>query len=150
MARLIARDGSPAPGAAPGVVFGSIYENDRIVTNSRGQIVMQMSVDGPGVSLANDSGIWYDTGDGQLRLAMREGETYIDDGTPRTPRTMDFFGGGPARGLSSFNDRGQFVTFVTFNNGSGVYVLQVPEPAAATIALLCPVLLLLRRRARRD
>jgi hypothetical protein len=145
--RLIAREGDAAPGTAPGVVFtGSpiVYANDF------NQFVMYYDLAGSGVTNTNDSGLWCDTGDGQLQLLLREGDNFLVNGTPRMIREIDFNISSPGTQDDRFNNLGQYVVGLTFtDNSSGIFTVQVPEPSVATIAMIMSTSMFARRRLRR-
>jgi hypothetical protein len=67
---LVYRDGMQAPGCDEGVVFrGESY----LVHNDAGQVAFRGSLQGPGVSSANDSGRWLG-GPGTLAKIVRRGD----------------------------------------------------------------------------
>lgn len=69
--RLVARSGQQAPGTDPGVVFPS-FSNVQY-NNAQGEAGFTSSLAGPGVTSANDRGIWSEGGGGGLTLVAREG-----------------------------------------------------------------------------
>ncbi len=68
--RLIARQGDPAPGTEPGVLFNVLGNSNSL--NTHGDIALQSSLVGNGVHGENNQGIWIDK-DGVLELAVRSG-----------------------------------------------------------------------------
>ncbi|MFG0326128.1 MAG: choice-of-anchor tandem repeat NxxGxxAF-containing protein [Phycisphaerales bacterium JB037] len=124
--RLIARTGNEAPDLGPGVVFTS-FSSVSITFN--GETAFQALVSGPGISEANNAGIWRSTVFSPLQLVLREG-----DQAPGTGPGVVFAQGFPdftvvsggdylvsARlsgpGVNSTNDRGIWLT-----DGSGTSV----------------------------
>ncbi len=69
---LAARAGNPAPGTPAGTVFSGGMQN-WLMLNDAGQIVFRANLAGPGVTTANDAGIWAGT-PGSLQMVAREGE----------------------------------------------------------------------------
>ncbi|MBC8108757.1 MAG: hypothetical protein H7Z14_19390 [Anaerolineae bacterium] len=141
--KLIAREGEPAPGTG----LGQLFDQDPVVfTNAGGQIVLISRLRGQDVHPLNNAGVWFDPGNGQLQLALRTGDQFNDNGMMRTVQRIT---PGLLRvddGMTFLNDQGQFIVHVEFNNGTGIYRLQVPEPSAAAIGLICVASLLGRRR----
>jgi hypothetical protein len=151
--RLIAREGTAAPGTPDGTLFGNnigVFES--YVHNKAGQVAFGAYLRGPGVGETNDYGIWATDLEGNLRLVVREGDT-IDvndgDGLPdlRVIRSLSFanqFAPGAAStemGRSSpFNDRGQIAFTALFTDmSSGVFVsdfAMIPEPAMGYVVIL--------------
>ncbi len=71
---VIARVGTQVPGEAPGV-FWSDFPS--MALNESGSVAMSAWVDGPGVSAANDTGVWTDNF-GPLSSVLREGDLVPD------------------------------------------------------------------------
>jgi hypothetical protein len=80
--QIIARAGSHAPGTAPGVNFAKsidkladryILQFDDIKQNNSGTIAFNGLVSGPGITAANDEGLWIGAAD-SLRLLAMEGD----------------------------------------------------------------------------
>jgi hypothetical protein len=69
--QLVARTGQQAPDMAPGVVFKELGDP---VVNSTGILAFQATVEGPGISHSNDSGIWMGPPDAPV-LVMRAGDS---------------------------------------------------------------------------
>lgn len=76
----IVREGDQAPGAAPGQVFGGagfafgLGPFTDVVTGAHGELVFAATLTGPGVTPANDTGIWYyNINTGNIAMLMREG-----------------------------------------------------------------------------
>ena len=72
--------GMPAPGFAPGVVFGQTDSNIILgslggwTINGQGRAAFTGFTKGPGVGPADDEGIWVETDQG-IELFLREGES---------------------------------------------------------------------------
>ena len=69
---LVAREGDPAPGTAPGVVFGNGITTEPVL-NGAGEVVFTTTLTGPGVDASNNSGLWAG-GAGSLGLVVRAGD----------------------------------------------------------------------------
>lgn len=71
--RLIAREGSPAPGGPPGSVFASMSQLP--VLNDRGQVAFTgfLRLGVGGVTFADSAGVWGPDGSSDLTLLAREG-----------------------------------------------------------------------------
>ncbi|MFO0856168.1 MAG: choice-of-anchor tandem repeat NxxGxxAF-containing protein [Phycisphaerales bacterium] len=68
--RNLALSGQQAPGLAPGVTFSAF---DGFSINANGRVGMFATITGPGVTVSNRQGIWWDV-PGTLQLAMRLGD----------------------------------------------------------------------------
>jgi hypothetical protein len=132
--RLLSRPGMPAPQLGPDVLFWHFAE---AVVNDAGQVLIESLLQGPGITAANDRAIWYDDGDGVMRLLLREGDPFSFDGITKTVLGFWFSGASiGSRGTDAFNNSGQFVCSISFTDGSsGVFLFQIPEPSAALLAL---------------
>ena len=159
--RLIARDGDPAPGTGPGIVFStpnSFSTFSPVPTiNARGQIAFVGHVSGPGVNELSDRGIWATDSFGTLRLVVRKGQSL--EVAPNEFRTIQFlsFATGASTSENSqlgFNDRGQVVFHAAFTDGtSGVFVsdsVAIPEPLGIAHMLACSVIIGQRASCRRS
>ncbi|MDX2118599.1 MAG: hypothetical protein SFY96_10495 [Planctomycetota bacterium] len=69
--RMVIRQGDQVPGMPSGVVFASIY--DGFAMNARGQIVFRATIAGPGITTANDEGIWATDSRGHIVQVARQG-----------------------------------------------------------------------------
>lgn len=78
---LVGRDGDPAPGTEPGVVFRGMFNPS---FNDAGQVAFHATLFGPGIGGLNGRGIWLG-GVGSLNLAVRAG-----DPAPGTNPAGDF------------------------------------------------------------
>lgn len=157
---LIAHPGMDAPGTPSGVKFGgfdgfgSYGSNVTCSINIHGQVAFYGYVSGPGITSANNEGIWATDTDGQLRLVVREGDQIeVAPGVFKTVADNSFtfhpFPSGGQDGLARwFNDRGEVAFRVWFtDNSQGLFVARVPEPAS--IALISAGILLFSRHGRR-
>jgi hypothetical protein len=68
---MVVREGDQVPGLPGGVVFADL--SDRFAMNARGQIVFHATISGPGVSTANDQGIWATDTRGAIHQIARQG-----------------------------------------------------------------------------
>jgi hypothetical protein len=132
--RLLSRPGLPAPQLGAEVLFNLFPD---AVVNDAGQILLSSYLQGPGVTSANDRAIWYDDGDGVMRVLLREGHPFSFDGMTKTVLGYSAsFASSGAFGGNGFNNSGQFVTSISFTDGSsGVFLFQIPEPSGALLAL---------------
>jgi len=104
---LLARAGGPAPGTATGVNFGLFFGNPPL--NAAGQSAFAASVAGPGVTVANSSGVWLGA-PGSVTLLARGG-----DPAPGTTAGINYASVGSA----TLNSAGRSV-FVASVIGPGV------------------------------
>jgi hypothetical protein len=105
---LVARSGDQAPGTDPGVVFtNTISSYSRF--NDAGQVAFASRLTGPGVTTANEFGIWSEGG-GSLDLVAREG-----DQAPGTALGVVYDG---SLGVSGINGAGQVVLG---DSGAGIW-----------------------------
>ena len=127
---LVARMGSPAPGAEPDTVFDNFGQP---VINAAGQIAFQATLSGPGVDPTN-SLAFFSEGTGTLDLVAREGASapgvgpgvLFDDFNNIWPTLNDlgqtaFSAGIVGPGVSDLNDRG------VWSEGSGTLALVARE-----------------------
>jgi hypothetical protein len=115
---LAVREGDAAPGLAPGVRFAGFGSPGAtaLLINAGGQLSLRANLDGPGVSGANDTGLWVQES-GQWQLVAREG-----DQVPGLPAGVVFaepFPGGSPFGDPLLNARGQ-LAFLASLAGPGV------------------------------
>jgi uncharacterized repeat protein (TIGR01451 family) len=104
---IISKPGDPAPGAGAGVVLASI-DPTAIAANSAGQVAFTAPVTGPGVSLANDRGLWAQDGSFGLVLVAREGNSIeAPAGSPRTITGIEFALGAGSGQPRAMSDRGE-------------------------------------------
>jgi hypothetical protein len=111
------------------------------------QVAFHVKLTGPGVTAANDTGIWVTDLTGALRLVAREGDLFDVNDDPmieelRTVFLTKLSGGG-------FNNAGELAIALTFtDNSGGVFVIStaVPEPS---IGLMWPAAFILVRTRRR-
>jgi hypothetical protein len=155
---LVAREGDAAPGTGQGVNYSTLSTS--FVLNGAGQIAFSATLTGPGVTGANDTGIWASDPDGLLTLIARTGDLFdIDD----EPLTQDFrtitdlslhgfsVSGGEDGRPTFFNDAGQLAFLASFSDGSsGIFVTTItqpiPEPATAALLAVGGLTVLVRRR----
>lgn len=115
---LVAREGDPAPGTAPGVVFSDILNlgvsREGAVVNDAGEVALLGVITGPGVTFANNRGIWIGA-PGNLRLAVRSG-----DQVPGLPPGSTFV--GPF--APTLNNAGEiaFLSRVSFSSETHLWV----------------------------
>ena len=121
---LVAREGSPAPGTAEGVIFSSIFPGP--VTNGAGQVAFTASLTGEGVDGSNNFGVWAEDRNGLLTLVIREGDQIeVAPGDVRTVLRVfmtsgeTFLSGGEDGRRMNFNDAGQLAFRVIFTDFSG-------------------------------
>jgi hypothetical protein len=153
---LIAREGQQAPGVPTGVVFGAIQGFNAPALNGRGQVIFKAGLSGPGITGANDFGLWAQDVHGQLHLVVREGDTLDVSDDPLNPdlRTVIGFSfenrSGNEDGVrSGFNEFGQVAFLASFTNGTqGLFVsdlVAVPEPGVGVIIAVFAASLVLQR-----
>jgi cysteine-rich repeat protein len=103
--QLVARAGNAAPGTPAGVVFGGFQD---VVLDDAGDVAFVATLTGPGVSPANDRGIWSDRG--ALEMLARTGSPAR--GAPGL--IFGAFSGGP-----SLNAVGQLLVPAVLQIGPG-------------------------------
>jgi hypothetical protein len=155
--KLIVREGQQAPGAPAGVIFESLQSFNAPTLNTRGQIAFRALLNGPGITLANDSGLWAQDARGQLHLIVREGDSLDVSDDPLNPELRTVIGfsfenrSGNEDGVrSGFNELGQVGFLASFTNGTqGLFVsnlVAVPEPAVCALVAVFAAALVLQRK----
>jgi hypothetical protein len=155
--RLIAREGSQAPGLDEGVVFEKFSRFDfgpynEPALNARGQVLFPAILAGPGVDQTNDNSYWVTTPSGRLLLVAREGD-YIElapgiSGYIYAIDVAPAVGGEDGRGMA-INDRGKIALSIIGSDGSvnAVVIATIPEPSPFVLAI-CAVACALSRARR--
>lgn len=128
--RLIAREGSQAPGYPAGVVFNSFITLPTM--NSANQVAFLATVTGPGITTTNDQGIFATMPDGTLTLLAAEGSSIqVAPGDTRTIATINLIyspSGGQDGRYVSLNDDGKVVFYATFTDSSqGIFLATIPS-----------------------
>jgi hypothetical protein len=144
--QLLARNGDPAPGTAPGVHFASVSGQ----LNGNGLALVHGIIEGPGVGFANEQ-VLYAGRPGSLFLVARTGQPFdVGDGVMKTiaQNGLLFYGSGGEDGnYLGFNDSGQLAFLATFTDGTqGIFIATVPEPSSKLAVAAGGALLMGRRR----
>jgi hypothetical protein len=159
--KLGVREGDRAPGTADSVVFSTrevgfetlVFSGTGVVQNKSEQFAFMGYLSGPGVTDANDVGLWASHRDGELQLIAREGqELDIDDGPGVDMRTIGSISTRTFDATGQFlNDRGQVLFWATFTDGSkGLFLsdlVAVPEPCCFTLVATLAAVLCEREKA---
>jgi len=132
--RTVVETGQPAPGMPEGVTFHQFHPGSAIINRS-GDIAFAASVQGPGVTDANDEGVWVRR-DGQIELIVAEG---MD-----APGTGGVFGGNQIDGFTfgnqvQFNNSGHtaFLASITGEESDiGIWRHDASAPSGAQTRLL--------------
>lgn len=139
--KLIAREGSLAPGVDGGLVFGNLRE---LVFNQNGQVAFSGGLREQGTFRFVSDGIWAENALGNLQLiAVKGGMLDVSDNAAeqdlRVIEQLLLSGGsGNEDGRSSgFNEAGQVAFWARFTDGSsGLFVsnlVAVPEPSGCIL-----------------
>jgi hypothetical protein len=128
---MVARKGSPAPGAPAGVNFDAFREP---VLNGAGRTAFVADFTGNVTPDVDPEGIWAEDPTGTLGLVVRAGDAIeVAPGDARTVSELRFVGGsGLEDGRpAGFNDAGQVAFRAKFTDGSeGVFVSIGPDADA--------------------
>ncbi len=132
--KLLVREGDPAPGLDPGVVFDELlflsFGEHAPAISPMGRAAFLGRVRGPGITAANNDCLWVQDGNGGLRLVIREGTLVPsanamnagigNNGADYPPFTLD--------PLDGFSRRDRVIFCAETNNGSfdGIYEAEVP------------------------
>ncbi|HEX5011333.1 MAG TPA: choice-of-anchor tandem repeat NxxGxxAF-containing protein, partial [Planctomycetota bacterium] len=132
---LIARQGDDAPGLANGVRFASFLQ--LVLPDDAGPAVLA-KLKGPGVSGANDVGLWSADETGALALVVREGDEVVVGSGSLKLATLDLFetttlSRGQSRHVSS---QRSFTFLAHFTSGARAVVMV--QPGQAPEVLLAP------------
>lgn len=129
--RLVVREGDPAPGAEPGVVFRTLALYVPPVVNGLGQVAFEGFLEGPGIDESNEWGLWMSYPTGEVLEIARPGQPLdLGGGDVRTIRSVDSreFTGGGGGTPTSLNDQGELAFWASFTDGSSAILV------ASTIA----------------
>lgn len=148
-AELVLRACDPAPGAGPGIRFGSFGGLGRadLQTSPNGTVALNIKLVGEGVSNNNARSVWMIGQSGKPQLVVREGEQIDLDPDPaaedlQTVRSISsqFSRSGGEDGRPRIvNDRGEIVLSLIFRNKdkSGIYrfhdVTPTPSPGPQVV-----------------
>ncbi|MEC9373586.1 MAG: choice-of-anchor tandem repeat NxxGxxAF-containing protein, partial [Planctomycetota bacterium] len=128
---MLVREGDPAPGAGPGVVFSgfsAVGENTPAL-NEAGQVAFFTTLAGSGVTIDSDRSLWIADDDGALFLIAREGDLFdVDDTIGEDLRTITeiSFATSSRQHTNGFNDAGQVAFMLAFADGSeGIFVAEI-------------------------
>lgn len=138
-ATVMVREGDPAEGFGPGVVFDdmSAWFSSRPMINDAHQILLEAEVRGPGIGDNNNRGLWVIDSDGTLHSLLREGQLLAIGGQgPRQVLTWVVSYGISENGgrRPGINDRGDVAIRIVFTDDTGaVVVAQRPDPCAADL-----------------
>lgn len=130
---LVARQGDDAPGLAPGVRFASFRQ--LVLPDDAGPAVLA-TVKGPGISGANDLGLWSADESGELSLVVREGDAVTLGAGSATLKSFSIFAGTPLSRGQSRHMAGQrsFTFLARFTSGEQALVkAQVGQAPAALL-----------------
>jgi hypothetical protein len=136
--RLLARNGTQAPGLPAGVNFTSLL-GDAVVVFGANRVAVKTGISGPGVSGGvNDSGLWITDDQGNLQLAARIGGDPVttDIGNLSLGGAFVLQHGTGRDGLaSSGNRRDQLAVLNNGFNPSYLFVLTTgtPTPPSPTL-----------------
>jgi len=143
---LVFEAGQRAPGTDPNIIFSG----GAPLVNKHGRLAIHARLEGPGIDLTNDWGIWAENIDGALELIAREGnELEIAEGVFETIRHLPGFGGVPNYLDATFNPRGDIVFEASLNSGTGVFVssaVAVPEPGTACLVVMLALMKVLCKK----
>lgn len=125
----------------PGGTTGASFRNIANTTVNRfDQVAFEASLAGPGITTANDGGVWATDRQGNLVPILREGdEVWFSDTDVRTIQSIGINLGFETSRASGFNDRGELVMEARFTDGSRSILVSyaaVPEPSACLIAMV--------------
>lgn len=147
----VIREGLVSPNLGSGINFTSFTFP---VINNVGQITFAAFLSGPGVTSANNQGLWVWSA-GELVKIARMGDLFDLAPSPsvtdlRVITGIDYWGGQSDIAGSSgedgrrqyFNDQGALVFRLRFSDGSsGIFTALVPEPAAHALAITAAIFL---------
>ena len=124
------RDGTQAPGTAAGVNFSNaLGEVDaKPVINAAGKVLFQYGLTGPGVTTANDIGLWAGT-PGNLAKVVREGDPAPGLGAGATFSAILSSG-------RAINGAGQVAFYAFYNAPGGAGAGLFAQDAAGVIQLI--------------
>jgi hypothetical protein len=153
---VVARTLTPAPGAAPGLVFPIYFGN--FAVNGLGQVALSSRLQDSVTGELTGYGIWAEDGQGILRTIAQTGDIVdVDNGPGFDLRQISYvsslsIGGNQTGRASSFNDLGQVALVATFTDGSQAILVSaptVPEPTALSMVFCGLVPAMFRRQWHR-
>jgi len=118
----VAREG----GAAAGVAGGVFQNLNQMALPGDGQPILSatLQLGTGGVTTANDNGFWVMNGNGELKLAVREGDVITIGGSPRTVSTIQSLspGNSATAGARIFTADGTLKILVGFTDGTQGFI----------------------------
>lgn len=135
---LLFREGDSALGYGPTVVhddFFDLFGSETVAITDSGWIVVSCSVRGPGITDANDRGVWAVDPEGTKHLVAREGMLVsLGGGIWKMVASIqsNLFGGANCGRRSGVNERGDVALVLGFTDGSEAVV--VAQPPVACLA----------------
>lgn len=139
---LVAREGEAAPGTG-GASFGDMHPafSRAVAFNNRSQVAFFANLVGPGVTTANNAGIWMTDTAGNLQLVIRKGDVIeVAPGTFRTAVGVGDFisnSGGQNGRPRALNDLGELALRVVLDNNHEA-LLVASLPGCAPPVVTCP------------
>jgi hypothetical protein len=127
--RIICRRGGAAVDLAEGVVYSTSTGATFALAglNAHGEAVFKTGVEGPGIGLPNNEGVWGGQPEFLSLLAQREDAVDLGDGEPHHIHLINIVdangelqsGGGQDGRARSLNDRNQYAMSLVFQAGQG-------------------------------
>ncbi len=136
-AEVALREGDPAPGYVAGVQFDDLVDFDSFTDVSSAnshRVLVSAATRGPGITDANDRGVWVVDTDGTVRVAAREGSWISLEGGPLGQIALirvSHSGSTNSGRRSSMNERGDVAMTLLFTNGDEAVVVAQPPLACA-------------------
>ncbi len=108
---------------------GTFKTLNLFVQQAQSRLGLIASLNGPGVNATNDLGYWGVNSLGEVKLGLREGQSFVTSAGSRTVSTFTMLNAGVGSNGASrgFTANGFFTALIAFTDGSQIIVeIEVP------------------------
>ena len=133
--RIVCRRGAPAVDLAEGVVYSTTFGATFSLAglNENGETVFKTAIEGTGIGLSNNEGMWGGAPGFTSLLVQRETRIDLGDGATHEIHMINIVdasgellsGGGQDGRARSFNDRNQYAMSLVFKAGQGSAIVVI-------------------------
>jgi len=135
--RSVCRRGDQAVDLSTGTVYSTSYAAtfDLVGLNADGKIAFQTLLEGEGITLGNNQGLWAGVPNFESLLLQRADSIDLGDGEPHNVHMMHLvdacgelqYGGGQDGRARSLNDQDQYAVAICFDAGQGSAIVMIED-----------------------